>query len=206
MKLFLILTSAAVLIILPGMIFCISYIHKLKNVIVDEAIITLPLNLDIMSQGSKANLHDSLVSSMLDLQIAKVFHERMLKEQGSISAAYLNASDTLKYHWEVNPSAHNHSAAVLWTDQTKTSEEMLTPSQLNDANLCRAFNFFQTNLLNFQYRDLTKQGSYIGFDSHAFCYSPQMHKDYFDHPDPEFACSGSSSSYYSHVCRDWYKF
>jgi len=49
MKLFAILTSAAALIILPGMIFCISYIHKLKNVIVDEAIITLPLNLDIMS-------------------------------------------------------------------------------------------------------------------------------------------------------------
>lgn len=67
MKLFLILTSAAVLIILPGMIFCISYIHRLKNVIVNEAIITLPLNLDIMSQGSKANVHDSLVSSMLDL-------------------------------------------------------------------------------------------------------------------------------------------
>jgi hypothetical protein len=49
MKLFIILTSAAALIILPGMIFCIAYIHKLKNVIVDEAIITLPLNLDIMS-------------------------------------------------------------------------------------------------------------------------------------------------------------
>jgi hypothetical protein len=56
-----------VLIILPGMIFLLVYIHKLKNYIVDEAIITLPLNIDIMSQGSAANFHDSLVSSMIDL-------------------------------------------------------------------------------------------------------------------------------------------
>jgi hypothetical protein len=33
----------------PSMVFCILYIDKLKNFIVEEAIITIPLNIDIMS-------------------------------------------------------------------------------------------------------------------------------------------------------------
>lgn len=49
MKLFAILTAAAFLIMFPSMVFCILYIDKLKNFIVEEAIITLPLNIDIMS-------------------------------------------------------------------------------------------------------------------------------------------------------------
>ena len=65
---------------LPGMMFCLWYIHWLKNYIVDEAIITLPLNIDIMSQGSALNLHDSLVLSVIDLQIAKAFHEKMISQ------------------------------------------------------------------------------------------------------------------------------
>jgi len=51
LKLFGILTSSAVLIIFTGMVFCIAYIHKLKNDIVDEAITTLPLNIEIMMEG-----------------------------------------------------------------------------------------------------------------------------------------------------------
>ena len=57
----------------------------LKNVIVDEAIITLPLNINIMTQGSTLNLHDSIVSAAVDLRIAKAFHERMISDSSLLS-------------------------------------------------------------------------------------------------------------------------
>lgn len=91
-KLFIILTLAAALIIFPAMVFCIGYLHWLKNYIVDEAIFTLPLNLDIMSEGSGANLHDSLASSVVDLQIAWAFHERILTAEENRSADYFAAN------------------------------------------------------------------------------------------------------------------
>jgi hypothetical protein len=56
----------------------------------------------------------------------------MLSEADSVSQAYLNISDYVKYHWELTAKEHDHDGAVLWTDPTKKSEEMLTSSQLDD--------------------------------------------------------------------------
>lgn len=50
-------------------------------------------------------------------------------------------------------------------------------------------------------------GTYVGFASNAFCYSPSVNKPYFkvESQSDSFKCDTSTSGYYSVLCRGWYQ-
>jgi hypothetical protein len=63
------------------------------------------------------------------------------------------------------------------------------------------------NILGYPQGNLSRVGSYIGFESEGFCYNPAIMKSYFMSTKFKDAwkCDRSDTGFYNPVCRGWYK-
>lgn len=83
-------------------------------------------------------------------------------------------------------------------------ETKRTDDHRRDEDLCAGFRFM---LKDFLFNSLQVDGTYIGFDSGGFCYSPSVNKPYFKSlvTQENWKCDKSQTGFYSPLCRGWYR-